>query len=133
MVTIRKDTENRTQDTKAFTNMSTEIISTQKNKAKQEDKALPEKQNNKQQTSTRKGTVALFAILVLAAATGNLSQTALNTMLNTVVVDFGIGVDLGQWLTTIYMLSLGISVPLTGFCGKKLAAEHTRCLCFACF
>ena len=68
----------------------------------------------------RKGTVALFAILVLAAATGNLSQTALNTMLTKVVVDFGVEIDLGQWLTTIYMLSLGVSVPLTGFLWRRM-------------
>ncbi len=106
--------------------MSTEIISTQKSKENQRGrsgKVLAEKQGAMQQTSTRKGTVALFAILVLAAATGNLSQTALNTMLSTVVVDFGIGVDLGQWLTTIYMLSLGISVPLTGFLWRKISSR----------
>ncbi len=94
-------------------------------KSTQKTDAPTKEQSGKTQaaTATRKGTVALFAILVLTAATGNLSQTALNTMLSNVVIDFGIGVDLGQWLTTIYMLSLGISVPLTGFLWKKISSR----------
>ncbi len=68
----------------------------------------------------RKGTVALFAILVFTAATGSLSQTALNNMLTVAVDDFGIEVDLGQWATTIYMLAMGVAVPLTGYLWRRL-------------
>ncbi|MGI6220422.1 MAG: DHA2 family efflux MFS transporter permease subunit [Coriobacteriales bacterium] len=67
-----------------------------------------------------RGAVALFTILVLGSSLGNLSQTALNAMLPTVLVDFGVGVDIGQWLATIYMLSLGIAVPLTSFLTKRI-------------
>ena len=70
--------------------------------------------------NVRKGAVALFTILVLGAALGNLSQTALNAMLPTVLADFGLGVDIGQWLATIYMLALGIAVPLTSFLTKRI-------------
>ena len=72
------------------------------------------------QRSAAKGAVALFTILVLGAALGNLSQTALNAMMHTVIADFGLGVDVGQWLTTIYMLSLGIAVPLTSHLTKRM-------------
>lgn len=69
----------------------------------------------------KRGAVALFAILVLGAATGNLSQTSLNAMLAPVIEDFGVGVDVGQWLTSIYMLALGIAVPLTTFLTKRMS------------
>lgn len=70
--------------------------------------------------NVRKGAVALFTILVLGASLGNLSQTALNAMLPTVLLDFDVGVDIGQWLATIYMLALGIAVPLTSFLTKRI-------------
>ncbi|MGI6217289.1 MAG: DHA2 family efflux MFS transporter permease subunit [Coriobacteriales bacterium] len=79
------------------------------------------------------GAIALFTIMVLGAATGNLAQTALNTMLTTIVVDFGIDVSVGQWATTIYMLSLGIVVPTTSFITKKMQFRNYLFLSLSIF
>lgn len=80
-----------------------------------------------------KGAVTLFAILVLGAAMGNLSQTALNVMLPAVIGDFGLGVDIGQWLTTIYMLALGIAVPVTTFLTRRMGMRAYTLLSLALF
>lgn len=58
---------------------------------------------------------ALFAVVVLSSALGNLSQTGLNAMLVAVCADYGVGTGVGQWLTTIYMFVLGIVVPLSSY------------------
>ncbi len=59
--------------------------------------------------------IGVFAVVVLASALGNLSQTGLNAMLTTVCGEFGIAEGVGQWLTTAYMLALGIVVPLSSY------------------
>ena len=48
---------------------------------------------------------ALFAIVMLASAFGNLSQTAVNAMMPEIMGEFSLDVSLGQWLTTSYMLA----------------------------
>ena len=73
---------------------------------------------------TRKGAVALFTILVLGGALGNLSQTAPNALMPIVVADYGLGVDVGQWATTIYMLALGIAVPVTSFLSRRMGMRR---------
>lgn len=60
-------------------------------------------------------TIVLFSIVVIASSVGNLSQTGLNAMLTSVCADFGIAETLGQWLSTLYMLMLGIVVPLATY------------------
>ena len=62
--------------------------------------------------SDRAHTYTLFAIVVLATALGSMTQTVMNSMLGGVEAAFGIEPAVGQWLTTIYMLVLGITVPV---------------------
>ena len=50
---------------------------------------------------------ALFTINVISASFGNLSQTAVNVMMTSITAEMGVGVDVGQWLTTAYMLVIG--------------------------
>ena len=59
----------------------------------------------------KRAAYALFALVVLTTACGNLSQTAVNAMMMGIVVDMGVTVELGQWLSTGYMLMLGVAVP----------------------
>lgn len=58
---------------------------------------------------------AIFAVVVLGSALGNLSQTGLNAMLVTVCDEFGVSTGLGQSLTTAYMFVLGAVVPLSAY------------------
>mgnify|MGYP002233049114 CR=1 FL=1 len=69
-------------------------------------------------------TYALFTIVVLACALGSLTQTVMNSMLGGVSADFGVDASVGQWLTTIYMLTLGITVPAVTFLSQKLSVRN---------
>ena len=72
----------------------------------------------------RAAVYALFAIVVLASASGNLSQTAVNAMLGSIMGEFGLDVDLGQWLTTSYMLVLGVTVPVATFLSRRFSVRQ---------
>ena len=68
-------------------------------------------------------TIFLIVILILGSCLGNLSQTALNAMFSGIAVDFDLEVGLGQWVTTIYMLVLGITVPAVTFLTRRFAIK----------
>lgn len=69
-------------------------------------------------------TYALFAIVVITCALGSLTQTVMNSMLTSVCTDFGIDAAVGQWVTTIYMLVMGITVPLVTFLDRRFSLKH---------
>lgn len=69
-------------------------------------------------------TYALFAVVALACALGSLTQTVMNPMLGGVEETFGVSASVGQWLTTIYMLVLGITVPVVTFLSQKLSVRN---------
>ena len=75
----------------------------------------------------------LFALFTIGSALGNLSQTGLNAMLPTVMAEFGVEVDVGQWLTTGYMLMLGVAVPLATFLMQRLNDRAYVLLCYGLF
>ena len=77
--------------------------------------------------------IALFTIVTLGTALGNLSMTALNTMIPAVMTEFGMEIDLGQWMTTSYMLVLGIAVPLATFLARRLSERAYVLLGIALF
>lgn len=53
--------------------------------------------------------------LVLGAFTAILNQTLLNVAIPKLMTDFNVSADTIQWLTTGYMLTNGIVIPLTAF------------------
>ena len=76
---------------------------------------------------------ALFALMVIGSALGNLSQTGLNAMLPATMAEFGVTVELGQWLTTGYMLMLGVAVPIATYLMKRLDDREYALLCYGLF
>lgn len=80
-----------------------------------------------------KGTYALFALLVLGAALGNLSQTGVNALLESAMADLGVSMQAGQWLSTGYMLVMGIAVPLATYLYEKLTVKAYTILSYALF
>lgn len=76
---------------------------------------------------------ALFAIITVAAACGNLSQTAVNAMMPGILGEFGIDVGLGQWLTTSYMLVLGVTVPVATFFARRFSTKQHVLIALAFF
>ena len=69
-------------------------------------------------------TYALFAIVVITCALGSLTQTVMNSMLTSVCADFAIDAAVGQWVTTIYMLVMGITVPLVTFLDRRFSLKY---------
>lgn len=72
-----------------------------------------------------KSTVVIALILVLGAIAPMLDSTMTNVAVNTIMKDFSTGVGNIQWVSTGYVLALGIIVPIAGwaiewFDGKKL-------------
>ncbi|MEG1907184.1 MAG: DHA2 family efflux MFS transporter permease subunit [Gordonibacter sp.] len=76
---------------------------------------------------------ALFAIVMLASALGNLSQTAVNAMLPEIMDEFSLEVGLGQWLTTSYMLMLGIAVPAATYLSRRFSTRQHVFIALAFF
>lgn len=54
-------------------------------------------------------------------------------MLTSVMADFSVSVDIGQWLTTGYMLVLGVVVPAATFLQRRLSERGYLALCFVLF
>ena len=59
-------------------------------------------------------TVPIIVSFLIAGFVGLFSETALNMALNSLITDFGINETTVQWLTTGYLLTLGILVPVSG-------------------
>lgn len=59
-------------------------------------------------------TVPIIVSFLIAGFIGLFSETALNMALNSLITDFGIHETTVQWLTTGYLLTLGILVPVSG-------------------
>lgn len=83
--------------------------------------------------SERQHTWALFAIVVVTCALGSLSQTATNSMLAGICAEFSVDAAEGQWLTTVYMLVIGITVPAVTFLSRRLSVKRLVYLALGLF
>lgn len=81
------------------------------------------KQSKKNLQKVPSDVISFIVILILASCFGGLSQTALNAMFSGIAVDFSLDVELGQWVTTIYMLVLGITVPAVTFLTRRFSSK----------
>jgi len=82
---------------------------------------------------SRASVYGLFALTTIGAALGNLSQTGLNAMLPSAMAELGVEVDVGQWLTTGYMLVLGVAVPIATYLMRKLDDKRYLILSYCLF
>jgi EmrB/QacA subfamily drug resistance transporter len=54
----------------------------------------------------------------------SLNNTALNPAIPTFMTVFNIGAVTASWITTSFMLSMGLTMPVTGFLGQKLGKRR---------
>ena len=66
----------------------------------------------------------MAAILMVGAFIGLFSETALNMALTNVMDDFAISPAIAQWLTTGYLLVLGILVPISALLMKWFSTKQ---------
>lgn len=57
----------------------------------------------------------IVSVLLLGSFLTGLTQTVLNSALPSIMNDFHITADSAQWLTSIYMLVLGVMIPATAY------------------
>lgn len=74
-----------------------------------------------------------FAIVVVACALGSLSQTAVNPMLAAIQDSFGVSDLISQWLTTIFMLVIGITVPIVTHLSRKMGVRTLMLISLSLF
>ena len=67
---------------------------------------------------------AVLIAFVWAAAVSIMSQLTMTTCLPSILVDFGMSTEQGQWLTTSYMLALGVMVPCSGFATARFPSRR---------
>ncbi|WP_019481931.1 MDR family MFS transporter [Arthrobacter sp. TB 23] len=65
----------------------------------------------------------LISLLLVSAFVVILNETIMSVALQSLTVDLGITVSAGQWLTTAFMLTMAVVIPVTGFLLQRF---HTR-------
>ena len=63
------------------------------------------------------------SVLLLGTFIAFLNETALTTALPTIIKELSLTVSNGQWLTTAFMLTSGIMVPMTAFLIKRFSTR----------
>ena len=59
--------------------------------------------------------LAIIATLIVATFVVILNETVMSVALSVLQIDLGLDPTRGQWLTTIFMLTMAVVIPLTGF------------------
>lgn len=72
-------------------------------------------QLTKSTSNNRSSIIKISIILVLGALAPMLDTTMTNVAINTIMKDLNSSVNLVQWITTSYILALGIVVPIAGW------------------
>lgn len=57
----------------------------------------------------------VIALLVVAAFVVILNETTMSVALPVIMADFGVSAATGQWLTSAFLLTMAVVIPLTGF------------------
>lgn len=65
----------------------------------------------------------IVAIIIVGSFLTSLNQTVLTSALPTIMKDFNIDANIGQWLTTVYLLVLGVIIPTTAFLVNKISTR----------
>lgn len=76
---------------------------------------------------------AIMIVFVAAAAVSILGQLTMTASLPSIMSDFGLVANQGQWLTTGYMLALGMMIPCSGFFMTRFQLRHLYLVANAVF
>lgn len=68
--------------------------------------------------------VAVLATLVSAATVMILNETSLSVALPAIMRDFGINAASAQWLITVFMLTMAVVIPTTGFLIQRFTTRQ---------
>src|SRR3954452_15935770 len=71
---------------------------------------------------------AVIGVLMVSAFTVILNETVMSVAIPVLQEEFGVTPSTGQWLTTVFMLTMAVVIPTTGFLIQRV---RTRSLCIA--
>lgn len=72
---------------------------------------------------TNKKPIATLGIMLFGTILGFLAQTILSTGLPSIMADLNINAGKAQWLTTLYLLVLGVMIPPTAYLIRKYSTK----------
>jgi EmrB/QacA subfamily drug resistance transporter len=75
----------------------------------------------------------LIAILIIGAMAPLLDTTIVNVALNTMARDLATTVSAVQWVTTGYLLAMGMAIPLAGWAVTRIGGKRTWLVSLALF
>lgn len=73
---------------------------------------------------SKKKMYLVLTVMMIGAFSGSLSQSLLTSALPSIMLDFNINVTLGQWLTTIYIMVLGIATSTTAYLINRFNTKY---------
>ncbi|MBG9916766.1 multidrug MFS transporter [Bacillus sonorensis] len=73
---------------------------------------------------TKKSTFMIIAILIVGNFLALINETVMNVALPKIIEDFGVSANTAQWLSTGYMLMIGIAVPVTAFLMQRFTTRQ---------
>ena len=74
--------------------------------------------------SVRDHSRSIIGILLVAAFVVILNETTMNVALPSIMADFGVTERLAQWLTTGFMLTMAVVIPVTGWLLDRLTTRQ---------
>lgn len=76
---------------------------------------------------------SVILVLMVAAFTVILNETVMSVALPVLQVDLGVALSVAQWLTTAYMLTMAVVIPLTGFLIQRVPTRSLFILAMSVF
>lgn len=83
--------------------------------------------------ATRDPSRSIIGILLVAAFVVILNETTMNVALPSIMADFGVTERLAQWLTTGFMLTMAVVIPITGWLIDRLTTRQMFVLAMGLF
>ncbi len=74
-------------------------------------------------TTQNTNKIPILAVVLAGAFVAILNQTLLNTAIPKIMGDLHISANTAQWLTTVFMLTNGVMIPVTAFLIEKFTAR----------
>ncbi|MEG0480367.1 MAG: MDR family MFS transporter [Clostridium sp.] len=90
------------------------------------------KQFNVEKFDYKEATI-IGLIMMFGTFVGSLAATLVSPALPTIMEDFSITPASGQWLTTVYMLVLGVMIPLTAYLVNRFTTRQLFITCVGVF
>lgn len=75
----------------------------------------------------------IITVLLVAAFVVILNETAMNVALARIMDDFGVTERLAQWLTTAFMLTMAVVIPVTGWLLDRITTRRVFALALGLF